>query len=357
VSDYIQLYFLDKDLKRLDVIVSFTSLIWTERYYALGEFSIQLTSDYFYLLKASKYIYRADKKTCGIIEGYSITNQTIIIKGRFMEAILTNYVIYNELNLTDTPENIASMLIQDLLINDTDRGYKYLTMGPISDIDQPIIESQATKINLYEYISALLIANELWYKIDLDIKNKQFIFFILKGIDRTVEQNVNTKCIFSQKFHNLVNENFVYAGTKANVAYAIGNFKQKEKEDIEIIEIIDIRENGNEDRKEIIISPSINNEDEVTEETFREQLKNKGQEELKKQAKTYSGNFEVIDNNVMYYALGDKVTYENEQTNFIASERIIEIDEVVEVGNINKTIKIGKDNIIELRRKLMSGNL
>ena len=133
-----------------------------------------------------------------VVSGYSLTqwlDRRITLykeveKGN-AETVIRNYVNRHCINPVEANRRI------DNLIQGIDN-----TLGPV-------INYSSHYNQLLDEAKTISKANELGYKIDLDLDNKQYVFEVYQGLDRTINQNANSKAIFSTEFENVTNQKYI----------------------------------------------------------------------------------------------------------------------------------------------------
>ena len=70
------------------------------------------------------------------------------------------------------------------------------------------LEAQYTGDNLYDVIQKICEEQGIGFKITLN-DEKQFVFELYAGSDRSYDQTENPYVIFSPKFENIINSNYI----------------------------------------------------------------------------------------------------------------------------------------------------
>ena len=114
---------LDKNFNRIAMIDDYISLIWTTRYYKVGDFELCADISRISMLQIGNYVMRyGDNAHVGIIEEIKFQHdedlqEMIIVKGRFLPAILARRVISSQTQVSGTIANAIQTLINDNAIN------------------------------------------------------------------------------------------------------------------------------------------------------------------------------------------------------------------------------------------------
>ena len=75
--------------------------------------------------------------------------------------------------------------------------------------------------NLYDVISKICSERSIGFKVTLN-DNKQFVFKLYAGADRSYDQEINPYVIFSPKFENIINSNYVESKSALKTVTLIG---------------------------------------------------------------------------------------------------------------------------------------
>ncbi len=207
--------------------------------------------------------------------------------------------------------------------------------------------------------------NELGCKIDLDLDNKQYVFEVYQGLDRSINQVVNSKAIFSTEFENISNQKYVDsdnnyrnmvlvagAGEDANRKTLTLGTENKGLDRYELF--VDARDISDKESKTRIVIDEFTGEEreetyevEIPIETYNKLLEVRGKEKLSECTKIETFDC-VISNtdNLVYrldYDLGDKVSIINKKWGLLLNERIVSITETYDIEGLNIDIEIGNN--------------
>ena len=216
---------LNTDFESVDIVDSFKSMIWTDRYNSYGDFEMYLTinPDILKHLKEDYYLWLKDSEHCMIIEDSAIDSDTedgnhLIVTGRSLESILERRIIWGQKVLTGNLQLAIQTLLNDSIISPTiqDRKIDNFIFEPSTDprVTELTVDTQFTGDDLYVVIKKLCQSNNLGFKIVLN-DNNQFVFSLYAGADRSYNQNINPYVVFSPDFENIINSN--YFTSKANL--------------------------------------------------------------------------------------------------------------------------------------------
>ena len=136
----------------------------------------------------------------------------ITVTGRSLESILKRRIVWKQRSISGNLQNGIKTLLDENVISpsDPDRKIDNFIFEESTDerITKLTIDAQYTGDELYEVIVKLCKEHDLGFKITLN-DNKQFVFKLYMGIDRSYEQTENPYVIFSPNFENIVNSNYI----------------------------------------------------------------------------------------------------------------------------------------------------
>ena len=229
----------NSNLDSYAILDSFESLIWTDRYIGCGDFELytKASTDLLNLYNPDLETYLVLKNTehVMLIEDCDIkfdteTGNKIAITGRSLESILDRRIIWNATVLDGNLQNGIEQLLNDNAISPAiyERTIENLIFEPSTDPDITALTVKAQftqKDNLYDVIYSLCKANNIGFKITLN-DNKQFVFKLYAGINRSYDQLINPYVIFSKEFENLLDSSFKSSKKNfKNVALVYGEDK------------------------------------------------------------------------------------------------------------------------------------
>lgn len=214
-----ELTLLNTSLDAIAVVDDYESLIWTDRYQEHGDFEIYtpVTPDILSVLKQDYYLINRDSEHTMIVEKLLIktdveTGNHITITGRSLESILKRRIVWGLRSLSGKLQNGIKTLLEENIINPSDAKRKIDNFVFEESTDERItsltIDAQYTGDEIYDVVSKLCKEHDIGFKITLN-DNKQFVFKLYAGTDRSYEQTENTYVVFSPNFENIVNSNYL----------------------------------------------------------------------------------------------------------------------------------------------------
>lgn len=217
-----ELYILDKTFKTVAVIDRYSSLIWTRRFWNVGDFEIYLPadSDLLQYLQIGFYVFREDCECVMMIEHIEIKTDAengnyFTISGRSAENILSYRVVANAGGFSArTPSIMCEYLIRleakGLEMKYADREIDIIkTVSRLTDEDELWIDNCFIYQNLLDAVFSLCEQYGFSFKFLLTDEKDGFNVVFFRGVDRTFEQKKNTPVIFSPKYYNLINSQYV----------------------------------------------------------------------------------------------------------------------------------------------------
>lgn len=346
-------YLLDKELNLITPLETYQSVIWTSRYYECGDFELYIpaTAEMLTLIKKDFYIIRdTDFTQAMIIQNIQITTDAetgnfLIVTGKDLKSILNRRIIWNQTTLYGSVEKCIRQLINENIINPTlpERKIDNFILG-VELGETETIRVQYTGDNLGEVISNTCMNYGLGYDVLLDFDEKQFVFILYKGLDRSYNQKENQRVIFSKEYENLLtttyaenNENF------KNVALVAGEGEGIDRKTYAIGTASGM------DRLEMFVDSrnTSSNNDEISEEEYNQLLYEEGKEALNENIidKAIEGDVEANHTWQLNkdYFIGDIVEVINEY-GISMQPRIIEIIENEDDSGKNTVVTFATEN-------------
>lgn len=370
-------WLLDTDFKIVAGVDKFQSMIWTEKYYDIGDFELYLPateeSVKLYTEAAEKhyYIIRSEdaKKTLTdlsamIVEEvktdlYVKNGNFIIVKGSQLKKLLYRRCAV-ESEIAGNIQTALRELVYNNMIQpeDPDRQIPKLRLGDeLSGITE-IINYTLKGEYLSKICQSACKETNLGWDVLLDYYNSELKFVMTKGANRTQSQQGdvstwNSPVVFSIKNQNLVRTTYdLDYENYRNIAMVKHDYEEynKQKKQIELVKNnrvvrsykIDRNPVGF-DRYELSLTEDTttikNNDDKVQLAIINDQLDYKGRVELEKYKKKISVSGE-IESNVVFkfdrdYYLGDLVSLRNEY-NQIMDARITAV--TISVSNTKNSV-------------------
>lgn len=226
------IWLLDNAFKGLYLIDTYKSIIWTESYRGYGDFElyVPLNDRLIEIMtfirdqrtkELDTYLLSTESDQVMIVEELEIstfydnlTNMGRLIKlsGRSLESILERRIVWRQTVFNGDFQNAVEKLLNENVISPeiTDRKIPGFIFVRSEDprITNLKADTQFTGDNLYKALNDLCEPKDLGFIVRLTNDNK-FAFQLYIGDDRSYDQTENPYVVFSPKYENLVNSNFL----------------------------------------------------------------------------------------------------------------------------------------------------
>lgn len=329
---------MDENFNVVAIVENYESFIWTDRFNDAGDFEYYSAMDesMFRLFKQNKYLGNSESEHIMIIEGIEVESNNedgdhLRVTGRSLESILDRRIVWGMMTVSGSTHNNIKKIINAAFVNGAVArripGFIFQDSTDPRVLQKRIIETaQYTGDVILDLVKTLCENAELGFKLILN-EQKQFVFSLYLGTDRTNNQNEVEVVVFSPNFDNIIESDYKEDDTtRKNVALVTGEGEGEERIQITIGSSKGL------DRREMYVdggSVSQNtDEGKIDEATYRKQLKEYGKEQLglAKVTKEFDGKVETTG--LFQYGrdfiLGDRVTFEDPYGNN-ASVRIDEL--------------------------------
>lgn len=318
------------DLRRVGQIENQTSVQWTRRYFAPGEMEIHapITPKNLELLAEGNLIGLPDSAEAAVIEDIekeeSDIKNEITVKGRFLSSYMDRRTIKTVFNYSGRIEDAIRALYAQVV------PLPLVILAP--DIGSTAtIDFQASFKNLDIIVEKLARQGLLGIRFRPDYLNRQIIFEIYQGKDRSVSQGANGRVIFSESYNNLTNAIYKYNNQLYKTKAIVGG----EGEGLDRV-IVEVGEGEGLDLREMFVDARDLSSEGLTTEQYKAALRQRGLDALTEAAKAESLEAEVDPNiNFSYktdWDLGDIVTVKKKKWGYYMDQRVTEVKEVYEYG-------------------------
>ena len=349
-----------KTIMPLGLIEEITSLLWTRRYWSVGDFKLLLpfTERHAELIRPRRLIgKRGDPELAEIRYIYIRRNnrgmEEIEAQGRFVTGWLDKRVVAVPLVTEDDTQNILHALVDMNAVNpaDPDRVIPDLLHAyGEAYTDSGVIQYSATPyISLRETCQNAAVAAKLGYRIETDIRNNVHFFRVYKGVDHTAGQTENPPAVFSPDFDNVLEQQFTHSIENFRTAGYVGG---QEREGVPRM-VVEVGGGVGLDRDEEFFDAG---DIEDKGGSYAAKLVSRGEAELAN--KEESLNFtSKIDLNVTPrykedFDVGDRVTCFNRRWGVTINSRVTEVVETYQQGKaeLNATFGVSLPTLSEKLR-------
>lgn len=344
------LIILNEDLDAVSVIDSYSSLIWTDRYDGYGDFEIctaatpemvdTLKQDYYIMCRESEHTMIVEKI---LIKTDSEEGNMLYISGRSLESILDRRIIWGQKTITGNLQNGIRTLLNECIISPTESSRAIPNFVFEESVDATVVaftvDAQYTGDNLYDVVQKLCAEAGIGFRILLN-DNKQFVFSLYNGVDRSYKSSLSGNSevpyvVFSPNFDNIINSNYIESKMPMkNIALVGGTGVGTERK----YHTTDASSNTGLHRRELFVDArDVSNKDddgnEYTETEYNAKLEQRGKEYLEenKEIISFEGKVEAT---IMFkygedFFIGDIIQIANEyghETESRISEIVISDD-------------------------------
>ncbi|MGN1167201.1 MAG: siphovirus ReqiPepy6 Gp37-like family protein [Lachnospiraceae bacterium] len=332
---------LSRNFQKLGVIDETSSVIWHRKYSTAGQFSLTLpqSENNIELIQKQNIVHKPGSDEAGVIDTFYLKRdadgeEIIEASGYFLTGLLARRIIPKQTTLNDTYRNIMHTLVNSNAVTAAaNRVITGLRMPALAADTSSKVRLQVTGKNLLSYLEGLSLVSGIGYKVLY--KRHYMEFSTYQGVDRSVNQSINPRVVFSEEYDNLTAAEYTYSeADKVTAVYVAG---EGEGLDRTIVEVDDGSTGW--DRFETWNDARASREEKMTDAEYLQLLQENGLEVQSPAAENFSGS--IVDNETMVYKkdfdLGDIVTVFSRQWNKKISVRITEVEEVDE-GNSSKVV-------------------
>lgn len=333
---------LDNNFNRIAMIDDFISLIWTTRYYKVGDFELCADISRADVIQTGYYVTRyGDDTHLGIIENVKYQQdetqkEMIIATGRFLPAILARRVIASQTEVSGTIANAIQTLINDNAINPSiaARRINGLTFNSSVSSAQTM-DAQYTGENLLDTIESICETYSIGFDCTYD---NGFNFSLYQGVDRSYNQSVNPYVVFSDKYDNLLTTEY----TEDFKDYATDVLVGGEGEGTARTMVWSAKQSQsglNRYEKFLNAQSAVTNDNIISQETYEKQLQGLGLEQVTSYTTAFTGEVDFSGVTLgVNLNVGDICTIENATWGMFINSRLIEVIESVGEDGVYKAV-------------------
>ena len=238
-----ELYTLDSQLRREDVVDDFESLIWSERFRAIGDFQLVIVSNAKTRQRFTINRHLALNRSHRVMVVESVESnydddgrRMLTVKGRSLEKLLDERVYRVNLSgghrtylFSNTPGNIARQMFDTVCRPGSavvaEDAIPFIQPGSIlstGNIPEPsaVIDWEQEPATVYAAIRELCIRYELGFRLTRHYDASELYFDVYTGSNRTTDQTALTPIVFGERLGNIQNtREFSSVQNYKNVAY------------------------------------------------------------------------------------------------------------------------------------------
>ncbi len=339
---------IDREFNFLGQIDEYESFIANKKWHSIGNFELHLNINAAHTeyLQKENIIFTDESKAYVILyrEIDSTTNK-LVVKGLELKSYLARWLVFppNGYAYYRVNSNVEA-IIKEYVTSTLQR--KGITKIEVADNQNRGITTvyQSRYKNLAEELEKLSLASSLGWDITLDVENKQFTFDVIKGDNRTVNQDLLPPAIFAIEYDNIGEQTLVDSKLDyRNTAIVAG---QGEGVDRAISVVGDSQ--GLDSFETFVDARDVENDLDLPE---------RGSQKLTENQEILTFESQVLtDKNLIYeedFRLGDIVTIQNNKWSITTDRRITEITEIYESTGFRLDVAFGESlpTIIDLVKK------
>lgn len=331
------IYVLDGLNGIVDIVDEFEAVIWNMQYYGANDFELTVpgTAENIAKLLPDRCLVRSVDivgsntfENVMIIEKRRLTfdiekGWMLVVSGGGLKRLTARRIVWNQTNITGSLENAIRQIITENIIDPviTERRIDNFILDDPIGIDDTV-DLQLQHDNICEWLTNICQANGIGW--DVYISGGNYIFKLIKGVDRSFDQSTVIPVVFSPEYDNLIrSEHEIDLSEYKNAAIVGGEGDGIDQRTCVIGDAIGL------DRYETYIDGSSvsSNGEIITLETYMNMLKDYGYTQLNNEGFSEKVEGDIISNG-MYtfnedYFIGDIVQIVN-MNDIEAKSRIIE---------------------------------
>lgn len=311
----ITLNVLDENRELLDIVDDGIEVLWTKKFYDVGGCVFRIpASDYAVdlFLNKAKYITRDDDDMVCIVTKLTLAQSVdtgadeLTITGLSLNNLLTQRQVWEQLNLSYSADICMRFLVQQNFIQTTtERTVSYIKLGALTEFGPTIFKQVTEESNVLIAIQEIALAYGIGFKFVMD-EDKNFVFTLYQGVDRSNNQVEVDPIEFSPDMHNLKSFTFeLDKSEEKNVAIVVGEGEGVNRKKVVVGTPTGIN------RKELFVDGSSSSSNDGVITDYNTMLIETGKDILSEHAATQYFNFEVDVNSYVYkedFDLGDIIT-------------------------------------------------
>ncbi|MGI6151235.1 MAG: siphovirus ReqiPepy6 Gp37-like family protein [Christensenellales bacterium] len=330
------------------MIEAYDSLQWLRRWHEPGEFELHVpyTEEAARLLKRESILVKGTE--AGVIEAVYYSGDKadeIECRGYSLAGYAKRRIILDKLTITGTPEEIMLQLAERNIGPSAgpERSIPGLTVDSASGFSGEEMAYQSERGNLCDELRMLSEQSGLGWDIQWN-GDGTMTFKVLKGLDRTQEQEKNSWAIFSRGYENISRPQYEEdARTMKNVALVTAQVNNNEL-------AVTVGDAAGYIRREMAVNASGVDKDEngnaLTKQQSEALMRSRGETDLADNAlaRSFSGDVSPVGNLIYRqdYDLGDVATCLDERWGLAVSARITEVKEIYEKNGFTLSLTFGK---------------
>lgn len=211
---------LDSDQKCIAILDKYKSFIWTDRYDEAGEFELCIPVDakYAQSIKEDMFLTIPISNRMMVVETIKVEADVedgnyLVISGRSIESILDRRIVWKQTNVNGSVQDALHLIINDAIIDPIDSRRRidnfifYVSDDPaVTSVTYSDV-AQYKGDSIYDVVKKVCQAFHIGFK--MVVVDKQFVFGLRAGTNRSYTQDSVPYVVFSPKNDNLRNSSYL----------------------------------------------------------------------------------------------------------------------------------------------------
>ena len=339
---------IDREFNFLGQVDEYESFMPSKKWHGVGGFELHLNINVTHAeyLQKENIIFTDEKKAYVILyrEIDSVTNK-LVIKGLELKSYLARWLVFPPDGYANyrVNSNVETIIKEYVTATLQRKGITNIVVAPNQNRGTTTVYQSRYK-NLADELEKLSLASNLSWDIALDLDNKRFIFDIVEGDNRTVNQDTLPPAIFAIEYDNIGEQQLIDSKLDyRNTAIVAGQGEGVDR----AITVVGEGE-GLDSFETFIDARDIENDND---------LPSRGNQKLSETQEILTFDSRVLtDKNLVYeedFKLGDIVTIQNNQWNITTDRRITEVTEIYESTGFKLDVAFGESlpTILDIVKK------
>ena len=329
-------WLLDENFGALAAADTFDSLVWRERCWGAGDFSLRLPPDMAGTALRAAWASWGGSPYTGAAERFERDGKAAVLKGRFMEKGLAMRAALSDKAYSGRAEGVMRRIVFDNCIGPADRRVPLLELGEERGLGGGTAVSPFGA-GVAETLDAIALEQGLSWRLRCAHAEKKILFEVFEGPDRTAGQSANPRLVLSEERGNVLEARRKLERGGRNFVFVAG-------EGGEAVEI-DLRA-GPEPRRELFVDarnvPRRTGDGYMEPGEYREILRARGLQAAAAYGGAEAAEIDVAPDAAAGIGLGDVATWLCPRTGASMDKRVTEIERVAETGFSGTRITLGR---------------
>ncbi len=230
---------LDENFQIIGQIDEYESLIWTDRYYDVGDFEIyaRASTELLSLIQNGRYAQIKDSNKVMFIEDVSIESEIdrgdyITVTGRSLESMLSRAIVLKKITVENgSVQDLIKRVMNENMIEPTDPNRDFTSLSFQDSSDPKVLEAtvsvQVFSEEVLDVVKTLCLVPQLGFEIVL-ASGFTFIFDLYAGADRSRNQTENPYIVFAPQNENISSSRYFESSKDLkHVAYVFAEYSRE----------------------------------------------------------------------------------------------------------------------------------